>query len=132
MTSAPISRERVIILGASDKPERYAHQAQQLLARHGHEVIPVHPRLSEIEGTPVVADLSQVVGPVDTVTMYVGPAISNGLVEKLIALKPRRVIFNPGSENPALSVHLQAAGIAVEEACTLVLLHTGQFMKIAR
>jgi predicted CoA-binding protein len=127
MTSAPISRERVVILGASDKPERYAHQAQHLLVRHGHEVIPVHPRLKEIEGVPVVADLAQVAGPVDTVTMYVGPAISTGLNEKLIALKPRRVLFNPGSENPALSTQLRAAGIGTEEACTLVLLHTGQF-----
>lgn len=127
MTSASPPRKRVVILGASDKPERYAHQAQQLLARHGHEVIPVHPRLAEIDGVPVVADLSQVAGPVDTVTMYVGPAISSELSGKLIALKPRRVLFNPGSENPALSTQLQAVGIGVEEACTLVLLHTGQF-----
>ncbi len=127
MTHATPPRQRVVILGASDKPERYAHQAQQLLVRHGHEVIPIHPRLKEIEGVPVVADLAQVVGPVDTVTMYVGPAISSGLGEKLIALKPRRVLFNPGSENPPLNTQLQAAGIGVEEACTLVLLHTGQF-----
>lgn len=127
MTHASPARKRVVVLGASDKPERYAHQAQQLLVRHGHEVIPVHPRLKEIEGVPVVADLAQVAGPVDTVTMYVGPAISSGLDEKLIALKPRRVLFNPGSENPTLSTQLQAVGIGVEEACTLVLLHTGQF-----
>jgi hypothetical protein len=59
--------------------------------------------------------------------MYVGPAISRGLGEKLIALKPRRILFNPGSENPALNTQLQAAGIGVDESCTLVLLHTGQF-----
>lgn len=127
MTYASPARKRVVVLGASDKPERYAHQAQQLLISHGHEVIPVHPRLKEIEGVPVVADLAQVAGPVDTVTMYVGPAISSGLDEKLIAMKPRRVLFNPGSENPTLSTQLQAVGIGVEEACTLVLLHTRQF-----
>ena len=127
MTHASPTRKRVVILGASDKPERYAHQAQQLLVRHGHEVIPVHPQLKEIEGVLVVADLAQVDGPVDTVTMYVGPAISSELSGKLIALKPRRVLFNPGSENPPLSTQLQATGIGVEEACTLVLLHTGQF-----
>lgn len=98
MTHASPGRKRVVILGASNKPERYAHQAMQLLVRHGHEAIHVHPRLKEIEGTPVVADLAQVTGPVDTVTMYVGPAISSGLVEKLVALKPGRVLFNPGSE----------------------------------
>ncbi len=75
----------------------------------------------------MVADLSLISGPVDTVTMYVGAAISAGLQDKLVALKPRRVIFNPGAENAVLSEALQKAGIACEEACTLVLLNTGQF-----
>lgn len=119
--------QRVAIVGASDNPERYSHKAQLLLRQHGHEVVPVHPKLSSIEGVPVVADLSQVTGQVDTVTMYVGAAISKGLADKLIAVKPQRVIFNPGAENPELREKLGAAGIEVEEACTLVLLRTGQF-----
>ncbi len=119
--------QRVLILGASDKPDRYAHKAQVALLRNGHEVVLVHPRLKEIEGLPVAADVSQVTGPVDTVTMYVGPAISAGLADKLTALKPGRVIFNPGSENPELEEKLTAAGIEVEEACTLVMLATNQF-----
>lgn len=123
----PQQPERVVILGASDKPDRYSHQAQLFLSEHGHEVVPVHPKLVSIAGVSVVADLSQISGPVDTVTMYVGPAISGGLADKLAALKPRRVIFNPGSENPPLAAKLEAAGIAVEEACTLVLLRTDQF-----
>jgi hypothetical protein len=119
--------ERVVIIGASDNPERYSHKALLLLRQHGHEVVPVHPKLSEIEGVPVVADLSAILGPVDTVTLYVGPTISLTLKDKLIALKPRRVIFNPGTENAPLQLTLTSAGIACEEACTLVLLHTGQF-----
>jgi predicted CoA-binding protein len=119
--------ERVVIIGASDNPERYSHKALLLLRQHGHEVVPVHPKLSEIEGVPVVADLSMITGPVDTVTLYVGPTISLTLKDKLIALKPRRVIFNPGTENAPLQLTLTSAGIACEEACTLVLLHTGQF-----
>lgn len=119
--------ERVVIVGASDKPDRYSHKAQLLLSQHGHEVVPVHPRLETIEGVPVVADLSQVTGQVDTVTMYVGAPISKGLADKLIGVKPQRVIFNPGAENPELQQKLSAAGIDVEEACTLVLLRTGQF-----
>ena len=122
-----MSKQRVVIVGASDNPERYSHRALLLLRKHGHEVVPVHPKLAEIEGVAVVADLSAITCPVDTVTMYVGAAISNGLTEKLIALKPRRVIFNPGAENTALADALQNAGIACEEACTLVLLNTGQF-----
>jgi uncharacterized protein len=124
MNSSP---QRVVILGASDKPERYAHKAQMALRQHGHEVVPVHPRLKEIEGQAVVPDLSEVTGPVDTVTMYVGPAISAGLAEKLTALKPNRVIFNPGAENAELAEKLTEAGIQTEEACTLVLLATDQF-----
>jgi predicted CoA-binding protein len=119
--------ERVVIVGASDNPERYSHRALLLLRQHGHEVVPVHPKLAQIEGVPVVADLSAISGPVDTVTMYVGPAISAGLGDKLAALKPRRVIFNPGTENAVLEQQLSAAGIICEEACTLVLLNTGQF-----
>lgn len=119
--------ERVAIVGASDNPERYSHKALLLLRRHGHEVVPVHPKLTEIEGVAVVPDLSAITGQVDTVTMYVGPAISAGLQEKLTALRPRRVIFNPGAENAALETALTKAGIVCEEACTLVLLNTGQF-----
>ena len=119
--------ERVVIVGASDNPERYSHRAQLLLRQHGHEVVPVHPKLTQIEGVPVVADLSAISGPVDTVTMYVGPAISAGLGDKLAALKPRRTLFNPGTENAALQQKLSAAGIICEEACTLVLLNTAQF-----
>ncbi|MFN0075264.1 MAG: CoA-binding protein [Prosthecobacter sp.] len=122
-----MSTERVVIVGASDNPERYSHRALLLLRQHGHQVVPAHPKLAEIETIPVVADLSLISGPVDTVTMYVGAAISAGLQDKLVALKPRRVIFNPGAENAVLSKVLEKAGIACVEACTLVLLNTGQF-----
>ncbi len=67
-----MSKERVVIIGASDNPERYSHRALLLLRKYGHEVVPVHPRLAEIEGIPVVADLGLISGLVDTVTMYVG------------------------------------------------------------
>jgi predicted CoA-binding protein len=122
-----MSKQRVVIVGASNNPERYSHRALLLLRKHGHEVVPVHPKLTEIEGIPVVSDISAISGPVDTVTMYVGAAISAGLQDKLIALKPRRVIFNPGAENASLAGALLKGGIACEEACTLVLLNTGQF-----
>lgn len=122
-----MSQKRVVIIGASNNPERYSHKALLLLRRHGHEVVPVHPKLAEIEGIKVVPDVSDITGPVDTVTMYVGAAISAGLKEKLAALRPRRVIFNPGAENAVLARALEKAGIVCEEACTLVLLNTGQF-----
>ncbi len=119
--------QRVVLLGASDRPERYAYLAMQQLIAHGHEVILVHPRLQQIEGHPVLQDLSAVQGMVDTLTIYVGSANSSSLLEKFLSLRPGRVLFNPGAENPDLAQKLQAQGIVTEEACTLVLLRTGQF-----
>lgn len=122
-----MKQERVVILGASDKPDRYAWKAQQLLRQHGHTVVPVHPRLESIEGIPVAPDLAAVTGAVDTLTLYVNPAISSAQADAILALKPGRVLFNPGTENPDLQQKLDTAGIPWEEACTLVLLNTGQY-----
>lgn len=119
--------ERVVIVGASDRPDRYAHKAMLALQKHGHETVLVHPRLKEISGLQVHATLQEITDGVDTVTMYVGPAASAGMAADLIALKPRRVIFNPGTESPELKSELRNAGIRAEEACTLVMLATGQF-----
>lgn len=120
-------KETVVIVGASDKLDRYSNKAQKLLTRHGHHVVPVHPLLKEIDGVNVKASLRDIDAAVDTITMYVGPERGEKLSEDIIALKPRRVIFNPGSESAILQQQLQASGIAVEEACTLVLLNTNQF-----
>lgn len=122
-----MKQERVVILGASDKPDRYAYKALQSLTKHGHTVVPVHPKLTEIEGVPVVSNLADVAGEVDTLTLYVNPAISTAAADEILKLKPQRVIFNPGTENPELAQRLNAAGIATMEACTLVLLSTGQY-----
>ena len=127
MPSRAMKQERVAILGASDKQDRYSNKAQRLLAQHGHTVVPVHPALKQIEGADVVPRLDAIQAPVDTLTMYVGPAISTGVADKIVALKPGRVIFNPGTENPELEQAAHAAGIATEEACTLVMLSTGQY-----
>ena len=119
--------QTVVVLGASPKPERYSNQAVRLLLRHGHTVLPVHTAVSEIEGLPVWADLRSIDMQVDTVSLYLSPERSIALAADLIALRPKRVIFNPGTESAALQQQLQDQGIAVEEACTLVLLNTEQF-----
>lgn len=123
----PATSLRVVVLGASHKPERYSNQAIRLLLEHGHSVVPVHPRLDMVEGLPVAHDLDAIAGPVDTLTLYIGPERSDALVDALVRLHPGRVIFNPGTENPALEARLDDAGIPHERACTLVLLRTGQF-----
>ena len=122
-----MGRETVAVLGASDKPERYSNKAIKMLREHHHQVIPINPRLKTIEGVPVVRALSEISTPVDTLTLYVGPEISTKLAAEIAALHPRRVIFNPGTENPELEATLNEQGIATEQACTLVLLSTGQF-----
>lgn len=119
--------ETVAVLGASPKPERYSHQAIQLLRQYGHTVIPVNPAQAEIAGLPVAASVTDIRQPVDTVTLYVSPAHQGSLEQQLKTLKPRRVIFNPGTENPSLAARLRDAGMETEEACTLVLLRTRQF-----
>ncbi len=122
--------EVVAVLGASSDPDRYSYKAMQLLQQYGHEPIPLHPRETEVLGDKVVASIAELIKQgrkVDTLTMYVNPALSNNLESEIIALNPKRVIFNPGTENPSLEASLQQHGIKVEEACTLVLLRTNQF-----
>ena len=117
----------VAILGASPKPARYAYQALHLLEDLGYRVLPIHPHFPAIDGIPVVSSLAAISEPVHTLTLYVGPERSEGMVEDILALGPGRVIFNPGTESPLLEARLTAAGIPHERACTLVLLRTGQF-----
>ena len=120
-------KQTVVVLGASPKPERYSNKAVRLLLEHGHRVMPVHPAIEEIEQLPVVRALEHIEGSIDTLTIYVSPSISAPLQSDILNLKPERVIFNPGTENSELKQALERDGITVEEACTLVLLNTGQF-----
>jgi predicted CoA-binding protein len=120
--------EVVAVIGASNDPSRYAYKAMEMLAEYGHKPIPVHPREDEVLGQKVIHNLGELAGQkIDTVTVYVNPAISDKYEKDLIAVHPKRVIFNPGAENPKLSSSLTKNGIEVENACTLVLLRTGQY-----
>lgn len=117
---------KVLVYGASTNPSRYAYIATELLLQHGHEVSLVGIKKGEVLGLTIQQE-QPLLKEIDTVTLYVGPANQDGLLDYLHALSPRRVIFNPGTENSVLAEALQKKGIEVEEACTLVLLHTGQF-----
>lgn len=119
--------QTVLILGASDKPDRYSFRALKMLQNHGHHVVLVHPTLKEIEGQKVYASLAEVKEKIDTITVYINSNLSLALQHDLIKLKPKRVIFNPGAENEELSIILKNSQIETEDACTLVLLSTGQF-----
>lgn len=118
---------RVAVLGASDDPERYSYKALKRLKEAGHDVFPVHPRLKTIEGIPVLGSVSEVPKPIDTLTLYVSPEISQKLAGDILSAGPGRLIFNPGAENPDLEAKARARGIRTLDACTLTLLATGQF-----
>jgi uncharacterized protein len=121
------SAETVAILGASPTPDRYAYKAMQMLPEYGHRPLPINPAFEEILGQKCYPTISDAPGPIDTVTMYLGPARSNALIDEIIGAKPRRIIMNPGAENSALAARADEAGIEVVEGCTLVMLRTGQF-----
>ena len=118
---------RVAVLGASPKEERYSYKAIKMLKEHGHIPVPVHPAGHEVLGIKSLKSLDEITEPVDSLTIYVGPKISDGELDNILKLKPRRVIFNPGAENSALKDKLDKAGIETIEACTLVMLSTEQF-----
>jgi len=119
--------QNVAILGASQKKERYSYKALTMLKEYNHKVFPVHPALKEIEGHKVYSSLKEIQQDIDTLTVYVSPKWIEPLIQDIIALKPGRVILNPGTESDALKTELDKAGIPWLEACTLVLLRTGQF-----
>lgn len=120
-------KQKVVILGASPKHERYSYKAMKALKSHGHDFYLVSPGYDEIEGNKVFKDLAEIDFEIDTVTLYVNEKVSSSLQGKILALNPKRVIFNPGSENAELSAAVEKVGAEALEACTLVMLSTDQF-----
>ena len=115
------------MLGASNKPDRYGYKALQLLREKGHTPYPVHPSLMAVDGVPVSASLRAIPAPIDTITVYLSARNQQAIAEEILNNGARRVIFNPGAENPELEEKLWQQGKEVCRACTLVLLTTGQF-----
>jgi predicted CoA-binding protein len=116
-------KKTVVILGASDKPDRASNVLlTRLLRRGGYDPVPVHPALASIAGVPVRSDLGKVSPRPDVLSVYLGAERSTALEADIVRLKPGRVVFNPGAENPALEAGLNRAGIGTENACSLVLL----------
>ena len=118
---------RIVVLRASNKPHRYSYQTVMLLKEKGYEVFPVHERLKEINGITVYPSIKHIKCSIDTITMYVSKKNSDLLSDDIIACKPKRIIFNPGAENKDLEKKAQEQCIKTINACTLVLLKTGQF-----
>jgi len=118
--------KKTVVLGASTNPDRYAYKAVMLLRKHEHEVIAVGLKSGKVADVEIHATQQEIIDT-DTVTLYLNPTHQKEYYEYILKLKPRRLIFNPGTENPELENIATENGILCEEACTLVLLNTGQF-----
>ncbi|RIJ41659.1 CoA-binding protein [Pontibacter oryzae] len=119
--------KKTVVLGASDNPTRYAYKAFHRLRAHGYEAVPVGIKKAELDGEPIITDKSQPIEEVDTVTLYVGPRNQPVWYDYILGLKPKRIIFNPGTENQELERMAQEAGIDTMHHCTLVMLASNSY-----
>ncbi len=115
-----------LVLGASDKPDRYSNIAVRRLVQYQHPVLAIGRKAGRIETVEIVTGTPHQEN-VDTVTLYLNPANQRPFYDYILSLKPKRIIFNPGTENEELESLAQNKGIPTIEACTLVLLSTGQY-----
>jgi predicted CoA-binding protein len=120
----------VAVIGASAKPARYSYKAVAALQANRYQVYPVHPVLTEVRGLPVYRNLADIPVALDVITMYIGAARSQELEHDILQARPGLIIFNPGAENEKLATVLERQGIPFLEACTLILLSTGQFEEV--
>ncbi|GGH07533.1 CoA-binding protein [Sphingobacterium alkalisoli] len=118
--------KKTLILGATTNTTRYSYLVANKLVRKGHPIVNVGRKVGEVAGV-VIEPAETIHTDIDTITMYVGPRNQAPYYDYILQTNPKRVIFNPGSENPDLQQKLKDAGIEIIEGCTLVMLNTGQF-----
>lgn len=118
--------KNTLIIGASSNPERYSYKAMKMLLEHKHPVQAIGSKEEQIFGYPI-HKAHVPFKDIDTVTLYINPHIQEDYYDYIISLRPKRVIFNPGTENQIFQKKLDLQQISWIEACTLVLLSTGQY-----
>lgn len=121
-----MKQKKTLVMGASGNPTRYSYLALNRLVGAGHPVEAIGLKEEIVAGVQIHRT-PQPFASIDTVTLYLNPARQVEYYNYIVGLQPKRVIFNPGTENPEFYEKLRAAGIAVEVACTLVLLSIGQY-----
>ena len=119
-------KKKTLVFGASLKPDRYANLAIHKLVNYGHEVVAFGPKKGEVAGVSIDTELISY-KDIETVTLYLNSENQKLYYDYLIKLNPKRIIFNPGTENPEFYNKLEQHNIEAEEACTLVLLSTNQY-----
>ncbi|QGY45330.1 CoA-binding protein [Maribellus comscasis] len=122
-----MENKKTLVIGASTNPVRYSNLAIQSLRRHKNDVVALAKRMGKVADVEFVNSFPSQKENIHTVTMYVGPQNQPEFVDPILSLHPERVIFNPGTENVEFSQKLREKGIEAIEACTLVLLSTGQY-----
>ncbi|HEX2683376.1 MAG TPA: CoA-binding protein [Ferruginibacter sp.] len=121
-----MEKKKTLVLGASANPSRYSNLAINRLKAHDHPVVAIGKRSGEVAGTAIETGMQQH-EDIDTVTLYLNPTNQKEYYDYILSLHPKRIIFNPGTENEELEDLARQNGIKPQEACTLVLLSTGQF-----
>ncbi len=122
------SPKRTLIVGATTNPDRYAFLVAQQFASRGMEFIPIGIKKGVVFGEEILdLKVKPDLKDIHTITLYLGPANQSEWMDYLIGLKPKRIIFNPGTENPEFFKKAKKAGIEVLPACNLVMLSTGQY-----
>lgn len=119
-------KKKTLVLGASDNPSRYSYLAIKNLREHGHEVVAIGNKTGQAADVSILKDHSEI-ADLDTVTLYLNANNQKQYYNYILSLQPKRIIFNPGAENNELATLAEKAGIKAQNACTLVLLATGQY-----
>jgi hypothetical protein len=119
-------KKKTLVIGATTDTSKYANMAIRNLLRHGHEVEALGIREGNIENVKIETERLNF-QDIDTITLYLNPQRQVDYYDYLLGLKPKRIIFNPGTENPEFVNLAKAQNIETEYACTLVLLNTGQY-----
>jgi len=120
-----MSNKPTLVIGASENTERYSNKAMNMLLNHHHTVFGFGNKAGMVRDIEIFTEEKHV--EVDTVTLYLSPKNQDSVKDYIFKLNPKRVIFNPGTENPEFENELNEKGISTEEACTLVLLQTNQY-----
>lgn len=118
--------KKTLIIGASPNADRYAYKAAHMLTAKGHPIVNIGIKQGEVAGVEIEKPATPY-QDIDTITLYIGADLQPAYYNYILETKPKRVIFNPGTENPAFEEMLTANHIEPVEACTLVLLSIGQY-----
>ncbi|HKL08367.1 MAG TPA: CoA-binding protein [Bacteroidales bacterium] len=118
--------KKTLVLGASPNPIRFSHKAVKSLVRHGHEVVPIGIREGDIMWQKIIVGKPKI-NDIHTITIYLNPTNQEEYYDYIIRLKPKRIIFNPGSENQELIELAMQKDIEVIIACTLIMLNNHQY-----